>query len=208
MIRTIAGGEAHPLPTSPSRSSTYRSRRKPTTPFNLRASGRSSDVESDSFPWNTGFTPARDLPGLPPNDKDSQSLKFHPGFEASQTTPISQHQRRPSQPDSDSTVTSFANASKTDVSHAEQPPELQDEMTAKEQQAVLLVEDNNINMQVCHPCASVAIPPASPHATGIAKANKDPCNHAATQSSDEKTQATLRHGMERTRGFRPVVRQP
>ncbi|KAI6836877.1 hypothetical protein KC340_g9773 [Hortaea werneckii] len=45
-------------------------------------------------------------------------------------------------------VTSFANASKTDVSHAEQPPELQDEMTAKEQQAVLLVEDNNINMQL------------------------------------------------------------
>ncbi|RMY71154.1 hypothetical protein D0863_05351 [Hortaea werneckii] len=124
------------------------SHRKPTTPFNLRASGPSSDIEGDSFPWNTGFTPVQDGPSPPPNDKDSQSLRSHPGPEASQATPTSQHQRRSSQPNPPSTVASTANNSKMDASHAEQPPELQHETTFKEQQAVLLVEDNNINMQL------------------------------------------------------------
>ncbi|KAI7214338.1 hypothetical protein KC333_g6083 [Hortaea werneckii] len=72
----------------------------------------------------------------------------YPGPEASQAAPTSQHRRRPSQPDSPSTATSTANTSKTDASHAEISPELQHETTVKEQQAVLLVEDNNINMQL------------------------------------------------------------
>ncbi|KAI7239813.1 hypothetical protein KC330_g1675 [Hortaea werneckii] len=72
----------------------------------------------------------------------------HPGPEASQALPTSQHRRRPSQPDSPSTVASTANIPKTDVLHVEHSPELQDETAAREQQAVPLVEDNNINMQL------------------------------------------------------------
>ncbi|KAI7160774.1 hypothetical protein KC349_g3245 [Hortaea werneckii] len=149
MIRTIASasGGTQPLPTNPSKSFTYRSLREPTTPFNLRARGRSSEMEGDSVLWNTGFTLAWDWRSSDLNNKDSQGLRSHSDPEASQATPSSQDQRRPSQPDSLSIVTSTANTSKTDVSHAEQPPELQHETTVKEQQAVLLVEDNNINMQ-------------------------------------------------------------
>lgn len=166
MIRTIAGGETSPLPTSFLKSSTYRSRRKPTTPINLRASGRSSEVEADSFPFNTGFTPARDWRSSNPNNKDSQSLRSHPGPETSQATLSSRDQRIPSQPDSSSVVASTANTPRTDVSHKEQSPEPQHETISQEQQAVLLVEDNNINMQVCRSCASVATSTGSSHATG------------------------------------------
>ncbi|KAI7285980.1 hypothetical protein KC345_g1466 [Hortaea werneckii] len=148
MIRTIAGGERHPLPTSPSKSSTYRSRRKPTTPFNLRASGGSSEVEGDSFPWNTGFSAVRNGHSSTPYDKDSQTLRPLPGPGAGQATTMPRHQRRPSQPDS-SAVTSTKDTSKIDAPPAEQPPEPdQKQTTSNEQQAVLLVEDNNINMQL------------------------------------------------------------
>lgn len=205
MIRTIAGGGRHPLPTSPSKSSVYSSRRKPTTPFAVRASGRSSEVEGDSFPWNTGSTPVRDARKSILNDRDPQSLRFHSGPEASQVTPTSQHQRRSSQPDSPSVLTSASNPSKTDVSLAERPPEPQNETLSKEQQAVLLVEDNNINMQVCSCHASCLNPPSKlPPEQNLTRLLVT----AATQSPDEKTQTPLRHGVERPRGVRPLVHQP
>ncbi|KAI6847296.1 hypothetical protein KC364_g5482 [Hortaea werneckii] len=149
MIRTIAGGERHPVPTSPSKSSTYRSRRKPTTPFNLRASGGLYEVEGDSLPWNTGFSAVLDGQSSTAYDKDSQTLRPLPGPGASQATPMPRHQRRPSQPDPSSVVTSNKATPKTDAPPAEQPQEPDRKGTSSnEQQAVLLVEDNNINMQL------------------------------------------------------------
>ncbi|RMZ28828.1 hypothetical protein D0859_07086 [Hortaea werneckii] len=59
------------------------------------------------------------------------------------------HQRRPSQPDPSSVVTSNKATPKTDAPPAEQPQEPDRKGTSSnEQQAVLLVEDNNINMQL------------------------------------------------------------
>ncbi|RMY97173.1 hypothetical protein D0862_08204 [Hortaea werneckii] len=118
------------------------SRRRPTTPFNLRASDRSSEVEGDSF------TLARDSRSSTPNDKGPQDTRSHLGPEASQASPSSQHRRRPSQPKSPSVATSTAVTSKIDALHTEKPPEPQHETSSEEQQAVLLVEDNNINMQL------------------------------------------------------------
>ncbi|KAI6862593.1 hypothetical protein KC334_g20738, partial [Hortaea werneckii] len=135
MIRAMAGRVLPPSSTRFSQSPTYSSHREPTTPVSIEASGESSGVGRDSYLWNAGPTPIRD-------GRNSSTDKH------SQATPTSQHQQRQAQPDSPSVVASASNNSKTSASHLAQPSEHQDEAKSKEQQAVLLVEDNNINMQL------------------------------------------------------------
>ncbi|KAI7554397.1 hypothetical protein KC331_g574 [Hortaea werneckii] len=135
MMRAMIGRVLHPSSTRFSQSPTYSSHREPTTPVTIEASGESSGVGGDSYPWNAGPTPMQD-------GRNSSTEKH------SQTTPTSQHQQRQAQPDSPSVVTSASNNSKISASHLAQPSEHQDEAKSKEQQAVLLVEDNNINMQL------------------------------------------------------------
>ncbi|KAI7365006.1 hypothetical protein KC354_g5231 [Hortaea werneckii] len=112
------------------------SRREPTTPLTIRADRGPSEVEDDSYPWNTGFTPIRDGRNPSPTDKHSQA------------TPTSQHRQRQARPDSPSEVTSTSSNSRIGASHLAQPSEHQEKAKSKERQAVLLVEDNNINMQL------------------------------------------------------------
>ncbi|KAI7314814.1 hypothetical protein KC315_g11257 [Hortaea werneckii] len=135
MIRAMIGRVLHASSTRFSQSPTYSSHREPTTPVTIEASGESSGVGGDSYSWNAGPTPIQD-------GRNSSTQKH------SQTTPTSQHQQRQAQPDSPSVVTSASNNSKISASHLAQPSEHQDEAKSKEQQAVLLVEDNNINMQL------------------------------------------------------------
>ncbi|KAI6802819.1 hypothetical protein KC363_g1188 [Hortaea werneckii] len=148
IIRTIAGGETHPLPTSPTRSSTYSSHQKPTTPLTVRANGRSSEVEGDPSPWTASLNPIQNKRDSTSTEEDSQSPKSHPGLEVSQASPTLQPEPRPPLSASPSVASSAADSSKTGVSQTEQPPGPQNETNSQAQQAVLLVEDNNINMQL------------------------------------------------------------
>ncbi|KAI7253073.1 hypothetical protein KC343_g4501 [Hortaea werneckii] len=148
MIRTIAGGETHPLPTSPPRSSTYNSGRKATTPLAVRASGRSSGGKVGPSLRDTNLKPIPDRRNPTSPQQGFQSPRSYPGLETSQASPPPQRQQNPSQTDSPSVASSAADTSKIGASQAEQPSEPGDATGSQEQQAVLLVEDNNINMQL------------------------------------------------------------
>lgn len=132
----MTGRVLHPSSSKFSQSRAYSSRREPTTPLTIRADRGPSEVEDDSYPWNTGFTPIRDGRNPSPTDKHSQA------------TPTSQHRQRQARPDSPSEVTSTSSNSRIGASHLAQPSEHQEKAKSKERQAVLLVEDNNINMQL------------------------------------------------------------